>query len=355
MHSLQGCSQQSLQDRADRSGFIIVGFRNAVKMKITERNISSENKNRQISHFSAKNEKCVGSSNILDRELCWGEPVKWSHGQVVRATAVDSKLLCKVLERIERAARVEPLLILTVASLHLAVVPRRVRANEFMPDAQFSSRPLKQRRHIALATRKTVGKLGTVVRLDTFHLYASAGVLCSQLPQEVRRGISGLLRIGRQKAQTCELVNGSVLEQPKLRIRDALARHDLHIHLNALTGVGHLLIRLWLICIFRLFGRKQPHFTHDTEQTFRAAGVAALPQTVPELEHTQGWIPAAQIADELQLGLRVLVGVAVGPSGLAGKGRHTSIPALLPEIDVRPALVVLPAGAADVVFLCVLH
>ena len=42
-------------------------------------------------------------------------------------------------------------------------------------------------------------------------------------------------------------------------------------------------------------------------------------------------------------------------SGLAGKGCHTSIPALLPEVDIRPALVVLPAGAADAVFLCVLH
>ena len=52
MTGLQICSQQSLQDRADRSDFIIVGFRNAVKMKITERNISSENKNRQISHIS---------------------------------------------------------------------------------------------------------------------------------------------------------------------------------------------------------------------------------------------------------------------------------------------------------------
>lgn len=57
MHSLQGCSQQSLQDRADRSGFIIVGFRNAVKMKITERNISSENKNLQIPHISLRKMK----------------------------------------------------------------------------------------------------------------------------------------------------------------------------------------------------------------------------------------------------------------------------------------------------------
>ena len=42
-------------------------------------------------------------------------------------------------------------------------------------------------------------------------------------------------------------------------------------------------------------------------------------------------------------------------AGMAGQGCHTSIPALLPEIDIRPALVVLPAGAAHAVFLCVLH
>ena len=59
VHSLQGCSQQSLQDRADRSAFIIVGFRNAVKIKITERNISSGNKNRQISHISPQKMKNV--------------------------------------------------------------------------------------------------------------------------------------------------------------------------------------------------------------------------------------------------------------------------------------------------------
>ena len=64
MHSLQGCSQQSLQDRADRSGFIIVGFRNAVKMKITERNISSENKNRQISHISLQKWKLILDNRV---------------------------------------------------------------------------------------------------------------------------------------------------------------------------------------------------------------------------------------------------------------------------------------------------
>ena len=73
----------------------------------------------------------------------------------------------------------------------------------------------------------------------------------------------------------------------------------------------------------------------------------------PPFEITNAMID--HVADELQLGLRVLVWMAVGASGLAGQGRHTSVPALPPEIDVRPALVVLPTGAADAVFLRVLH
>ena len=226
---------------------------------------------------------------------------------------MDRKLLCEIVQRIECVAGIETFLVLTVAALHLTVVPRGIRANQLMPDAQLSSRPLKQSRQLALTAGEAVGKLGTVVRLDTLHLDPAACIPRGQSAQEISRRIGGLLRIGGEEAQARELVDGGVLEQSKLRIRDALARHDRHIHLHA------------------------------------------LPQTVPESDHTQGWIPAAHIADELQLGLCMLVGVAVRPSGLAGQGCHTTIPALLPEVDVRPALVVLPAGAADAVFLCILH
>ena len=52
---------------------------------------------------------------------------------------MDGKLLCKVIQGIERAARVEAFLILTVAALDLAVVARRVRTDQFMPDIQFGS------------------------------------------------------------------------------------------------------------------------------------------------------------------------------------------------------------------------
>ena len=252
-------------------------------------------------------------------------------------------------------AGVKALLILTVAAFNLSIVPWGVWTDQFMPDTQLSGRPLKQSRQVMLTAGEAIGKLGTVVRLDTLHLDPAARIPRGQSAKKISRRIGRLLRIGGEETQARELVNGGVLEQPKLWIRDALARHDLHIYLNALSGMGHLLVRLGFVCIFRLFGRKQPHFTHDAEQTLRAAGVAPLPQTMPELDHAQRGISAAHIADELQLGLRVLVWMTVGASGLAGKGRHTSVPALLPEINIRPALIVLPTGAADAVFLCVLH
>ena len=59
---------------------------------------------------------------------------------------MDRKLLCEIVQRIECVAGIESFLVLAVAALPLAVVPRGIRANQLMPDAQLSSRPLKQSR-----------------------------------------------------------------------------------------------------------------------------------------------------------------------------------------------------------------
>ena len=144
-----------------------------------------------------------------------------SHGEVVGAAVMDSELLCKVVQRIECVAGIEALLVLTVAALHLTVVPRRIWTNELMPDAQLSSRPLKQCRQIAFTVGKTVGKLKTIVRLNAFHLDPTARIPRGQSAQEICRGIGGLLRIGGEETQARELVDGGVLEQTKLRICNA--------------------------------------------------------------------------------------------------------------------------------------
>ena len=67
---------------------------------------------------------------------------------------MDSKPLCEIIQRIEGMTGIKSLLILAVAALNLAVVPRRIGTDQLMPDAQFSSRLFKQRRQIALAARK---------------------------------------------------------------------------------------------------------------------------------------------------------------------------------------------------------
>src|SRR5699024_2702400 len=51
----------------------------------------------------------------------------------------------------------------------------------------------------------------------------------------------------------------------------------------------------------------------------------------------------------------MLVRMVVRTSGLTGQRRHTSIPACLPVVDIRPAFVVFPARTAYAIFSYVLH
>lgn len=49
---------------------------------------------------------------------------------------MNGKLLCEIIQRIESVAGVKTFLILAVAALDLAIVTRRVRTDQFMPDTQ---------------------------------------------------------------------------------------------------------------------------------------------------------------------------------------------------------------------------
>ena len=62
------------------------------------------------------------------------------HREAVGAAVVDRKLLCEIVQRIECVAGIEALLVLTVAALHLTVVPRGIRAYQLMPDGRAAFR-----------------------------------------------------------------------------------------------------------------------------------------------------------------------------------------------------------------------
>ena len=100
--------------------------------------------------------------------------MKGPHGEVVGAAVVERKLLGEVIQREEGVTGIKALLVLSMASFHLAVVARRVRTDELMTDTKLSSSFLKQGRDLSLTVGETVGKLKAVVRLDALHTDAPA-------------------------------------------------------------------------------------------------------------------------------------------------------------------------------------
>lgn len=90
-------------------------------------------------------------------------------------------------------------------------------------------------------------------------------------------------------------------------------------------------------------------------RAFRAAGIPALFQPMPQFKHAKLRISTAHIPHELQLSLGMLAGMAVGASGLAGEGGCRSIPALFPKADVGAAFIVFAACSTDTVLFGVFH
>lgn len=83
-------------------------------------------------------------------------------------------------------------------------------------DTELSGSFLKKDLGVSFTVGKTVGKLKTVVDLDTFHADTSVGVPFYLPFQEVGGRISGLLRISSQEAEPGELVYCGVPEQVQL-------------------------------------------------------------------------------------------------------------------------------------------
>ena len=118
-------------------------------------------------------------------------------------------------------------------------------------------------RQVPLDVGEAIGKLKAVVCLDALYPDAPACMPPDQPFEKIDRGIGGLFRVSGQETQAGELVNGSVLKQAQLRVCDTLTGHDLHIHLNALARIDHLLIGVRMIDSFLLLWRKRPQFAHD--------------------------------------------------------------------------------------------
>ncbi len=145
---------------------------------------------------------------------------------------------------------VEALLILAVTALDLSVVAGRVGLDELVANTQFRSSGFKQRRQVPLAVGETVGELEAVVRLHAFDLNAFSRKVFDNLVQKVSRRIRALFGVSSENAVAGVFVNGCVLVQLQVWIRDATAGNDFDVDLDALTRILHLFIGFGLVGFF---------------------------------------------------------------------------------------------------------
>lgn len=232
------------------------------------------------------------------KEFIGRSPLKRTRRTVVGASLVGSELPGKVGEGVEAVRVIEELLIFTMAALDLAVVARRIRTNQLVPDAKVGRRGLKERGFCFVSPREAVRKLETVVRLDAFDAHPFPGKNAHDLFQEIGRGIRRLCRISPQDVIAGVFINGGVLEQAKVGIGDASPWNNLDVDLDAFSGMGHLLVGFDLVRPFSRLGRKHSFPAHDAIQALNGAGITAFPHPIPQLRDAELWISPAHIADE---------------------------------------------------------
>ena len=88
-----------------------------------------------------------------------GVPVERSHGEIVILPSSDRQLLLKISKGIKGVTGIEFLIVLSMATLNLTVVPRGIRLNQLMPDAKLFQSNLKKGFLLGSLRIQPVGKL----------------------------------------------------------------------------------------------------------------------------------------------------------------------------------------------------
>ena len=209
---------------------------------------------------------------------------------------------------------IEPFIILSVTSFDLTVVSRGVGLYKLMTDAVSFELLFKQGGRIgAFESGKPLCEFRTVVGLNTFHL--KRGGLKEHV-EEPGGSIGVVFVEGLDKTPTGTFVYGGVLIELFTydpRVLKADGRDIFNIDLNALTGVGHSLIRLRdILGVGRLYRSHMKAFKEPVEARDRPV-IASHAELHPK-DHKAGVrVPAAHIGDELYLLGGMLRGMAVRP------------------------------------------
>lgn len=271
---------------------------------------------------------------------------------MIVGTLTNGQLLPKVFERVKTVGGIEFLVVFSVAALHLSIVTRCIRFDQFVLDSEACKGVLEQGWFWIPAVCKAIGKLKSIVCLDALDRIRKPfyAVL-----NKHRGRVCAVFRKGFQIAKTTVFINEGVLIPfcAWFLPYDAYFRNIFHINLNSLSRILHLFIWFWNI--FRIWElcRQLVAFAKEAVQTGDGSGVAALAKLDPEHDQTRVFVAPEHIQDQLDLLGCVLVRMAVWPMRAIRQRLKRSVVALEPAVDVLTVGFVVNSCFCDTVLLCV--
>ncbi len=237
----------------------------------------------------------------------------------------------------------EPLVVLPVAALHLAVMPRGIGPDYLVADAMLFQTHLEKGGLIPVGG-EAVCELSAVVCLDTLN---GAGEGFHKVFHKQGGGIGAVFLKSFHKTPPGILINGGILEEmfsDDLAVYKAGRGDKFHIHLNALPGTVHLFVRLGDILGVGGMDSHEPLFFEEAVQTWDGAGIAPLHELYPEDNQPCVRVAPAHIGNQFDFQWCMLVGVVAGPSGEVTEGFDGAVIAAFPAVDVLPVGFVLNSG-----------
>ena len=249
---------------------------------------------------------------------------------------------------------IEPLIVLPVAALYLAVMPWRIGADYLVPDAMLLQTHLKKGGLIPVGG-KAVSKFGAIVRLDACNGERES---FDKVFHKQGGGIGVVLLKGFHKAPPGILIYGGILEElfadhPAV---DKAGRGDeFYIHLDTLSGMVHLFIGFGDILGVRGMDSHNALLFEEAIQSGNGTRIAALNELDPENDKTGVGIASAHIGNKLDFFRGMLVRMVVRSSGEVTQRLHGTVITAFPAVDILPVRLVFDRCFRNPIFVSVLN
>ena len=219
-----------------------------------------------------------------------------SAGDAVGTVEVFRHLRLEILEAVEPQGLIEALVVVPVASFHLAVMPWRSRLDELVPDAVVPAEPVQRVGSVGLSGMR---ELRPVVGLDGSW---DVSEMLEGAQDEIKGAVAALLWICPDKAFAACFVNHGVLVVPsaeRVSADIALGWDILDIHLPFDTDCLRRVVPFRLIRFSYGLVLIVPHAAQEAVETDEIPGVAFVEQLAVQLIQTNAGVSANQAQNQV--------------------------------------------------------